>query len=324
MVEAVERFDCFGASCAVFITGAGREGSAAGAASLVRGRLEGWHDRFSRFLPDSELSLLNADPGRQLTVSPLMALLAEAAGIAGSLTGGLVDATLVEQIEAAGYARDLRDALPLVTALGLAPARRPAAPSAARRWEQIEVDLLARTVIRPPGVKLDGGGLAKGLFADILAEQLADHDSFAVNCAGDLTVGGAAGVTRSIDVESPFDGRTLHTFELRRTGVATSGIGKRSWLDSHGRPAHHLLDPSTGEPAFTGVVQATALAPSALSAEIYAKAAVLSGPRGAPAWLPHGGVIVLDDGSHRVIEPPRQSLVNLAASSEPPVASPSL
>ena len=49
----------------------------------------------------------------------------------------------------------------------------------------------------------------------------------------------------------------------------------------------------------------TALAPSALEAEARTKAALLSGPRGAAEWLPHGGVIVFDDGSHRVLEPPR-------------------
>jgi thiamine biosynthesis lipoprotein len=36
-------------------------------------------------------------------------------------------------------------------------------------------------------------------------------------------------------------------------------------------------------------------------AEIRAKAAILSGPRGAGHWLPDGGVIVLDDGTHRVL-----------------------
>jgi len=29
---------------------------------------------------------------------------------------------------------------------------------------------------------------------------------------------------------------------------------------------------------------------------------VLSGPAGGREWLPHGGVLVLDDGSHRVLE----------------------
>jgi len=34
-------------------------------------------------------------------------------------------------------------------------------------------------------------------------------------------------------------------------------------VDDDARPAHHLLDPRTGRPAYTGVVQATALAPTA-------------------------------------------------------------
>jgi thiamine biosynthesis lipoprotein len=166
----------------------------------------------------------------------------------------------------------------------------------------------AGTVTRPPGVTLDSGGLAKGLFADALAEMLADQPSFAIDCAGDLALGGRRAAPRALNVQSPFDGSTLHTFHMSRTAVATSGIGRRSWLDRDGRPAHHLLDPSTGTPAFTGIVQATALAPSALMAEIYAKAALLSGPRAAEWWLAHGGVIVFDDGSHRVIEPPRNAV----------------
>jgi thiamine biosynthesis lipoprotein len=123
-------------------------------------------------------------------------------------------------------------------------------------------------------------------------------------------------------VESPFDGSIVHTFEVTRSGVATSGIGRRSWLDEEGRPAHHLLDPSSGRPAFTGVVQVTALAPSALVAEIRAKAALLSGPADAPAWLPDGGVIVLDDGSHRVFEPARTRSANPQPAHSPHEPSP--
>jgi thiamine biosynthesis lipoprotein len=134
--------------------------------------------------------------------------------------------------------------------------------------------------------------------------MLDTHPSFAVNCAGDLLIGGSGRTTRAIRVESPFDGRILHTFESARTGVATSGIGRRSWLGRDGKPAHHLLDPASGRPAFTGIVQVTALAPSALLAEIYAKAALLGGPRAAHGWLRHGGVIVFDDGSHQVVQAP--------------------
>jgi thiamine biosynthesis lipoprotein len=316
--EIIEDFDCFGSRCGAVVSGAGGAGSAQDAVAFVKRKLLAWHTRFSRFIPDSELSRLNRDPREIVPVSALMARFAQAVRQAGSLSGGLVDATLVREIEAAGYDQDLRDSLALARALALAPARRPASADPARRWQQIEVDHAAGTLARPAGFQLDSGGLAKGLFADVLGDALATHPSFAIDCAGDLLVGGAAGVARPIRVQSPFDGRTLHTFELARTGVATSGIGRRSWLDRDGAPAHHLLDPASGRPAFTGIVQATALAPSALEAEIRAKAAVLSGPRGAPAWLAHGGVILFDDGSHRVIAPvPVVTLAQLARHTRP-------
>jgi thiamine biosynthesis lipoprotein len=323
--ELSTSFDCFGSSCGACVAGNGQAGSARAALALVRRELLAWHARFSRFLSDSELSLLNGDPRREVPVSAHMARFAEAVREAGSLTAGLVDATLVDQIERAGYTEDLRRPLPLASALELAPARKPAAAAIAAGWRRVEVDPAGSTIARPPGVKLDSGGLAKGLFADVLAERLASHASFAINCAGDLAIGGAAEVTRPIDVESPFDGRSLHTFHLRRAGIATSGVGRRSWLDERGRPAHHLLNPASGEAAFTGVVQVTALAPSTLRAEIYAKAAILSGPRAARSWLAHGGVIVFDDGSHEVIEPrsatidppPRITLRELSVFAQP-------
>ncbi|HEV3283250.1 MAG TPA: FAD:protein FMN transferase [Solirubrobacteraceae bacterium] len=312
--EMTETFACFGSTCSALVTGSRRDGSAGEAAAMVKQTLLAWHARFSRFLPDSELSRLNGDPRRVVPVSALMARLAQAIVTAGSLTGGLVDGTLVEKIEGAGYVRHLREPLALADALALAPSRKPAACAASPGWRQVEVDLARHTIRRSPAVKLDSGGLAKGLFADTLAGKLADHGSFAVNCAGDVALGGTASTKRPVHVESPFDGRILHTFELAHGGVATSGIGRRSWLGASGAPAHHLLDPSTGEPAYTGIVQVTALARTALLAEIRAKAAILSGPRRAASWLPDGGLVVFDDGSHTVIaRPPVLTLSQLSA-----------
>jgi FAD:protein FMN transferase len=56
------------------------------------------------------------------------------------------------------------------------------------------------------------------------------------------------------------------------------------------------------------VVQATALAPTALEAEALAKAAVLSGPDAGRRWLVHGGVLVFEDGSDEVIASPVREL----------------
>jgi thiamine biosynthesis lipoprotein len=300
-VEAGDTFPCFGSTCSVFVIGDGAAGTARDAVAWARAQLEEWHRAFTRFDPHSELSLLNRDPRHAVPVSPTMARFAALAQRAARLTHGLVDATLLGELEAAGYTSDLGHPVELDEALAHAPARAQAAPNPDARWRLLRTDSATNVVFRPPGVRLDSGGLAKGLFCDSLAETLATHDAFAVDCAGDVRVGGGAGLGRAINVASPFGGETLHTFTQTNGAAATSGIGRRSWLDDDAKPCHHLLDPSTGRPAFTGIVQVTALAASAALAEIYAKAAILSGPAGARAWLPDGGVIVFDDGSHEVI-----------------------
>ncbi len=302
--EAVERFACFGGRCGVLVTGFGPGGHAPDAARLARRRMLGWHAAFSRFEPDSELSRLNRDPAATVAVSPEMARFVAEALAAAEHTGGLVDPTLTGEIERAGYAEHFDSGpVPLRNALALAPPRAAASARRPGRWREVSVDQEAGTVTRPPGVRLDSGGLAKGLFGDLLAVTLDPHESFAVDASGDVRFGGRAGVVRPIEVASPFDESILHVFRLTAGAAATSGIGRRSWLDGDGRPAHHLLDPATGRPAFTGVVQVTALAPTGVRAEALSKVALFSGPERAAAWLVHGGVIVRDDGSCEVVEP---------------------
>jgi thiamine biosynthesis lipoprotein len=302
VVEQSETFPCFGTTCGAWVIGDSALGDARAAVTAIRRRLLTWHRQFSRFEPDSELSRLNRDPRTTVPVSAAMVRFVEAAVAAASLTGGLVDPTLLTEIERAGYDRHLERSFRSEPPPALAPARAVARPQPSMRWRSIEVDRDARTVTRAPGVALDSGGVAKGLFADLLGATVSGCESYAIDCGGDLMIGGAGRRVRAVEVRSPFGDDVMHTFELVESGVATSGIAKRSWLDADGRPAHHLLDPATGQPAYTGVAQVTALAPSGAEAEARAKAALLSGPAGAAAWLPHGGLIVDDDGRCRVVE----------------------
>jgi thiamine biosynthesis lipoprotein len=312
-LEAIERFPCFGGRCEVLVTGSGPAGTPREAAIRVKHGLLAWHDQFSRFEPDSELSRMNRDPREIVLVSPVMTRFVEAALNAAAMTGGLIDPTLAGALDRAGYGRHFDSIpVPLRRALALAPPRAPGGPNPTAAWRQISVDRGAGTVTRPPGVRLDSGGIVKGMFGDILAAALSKHESFAVDCAGDVRFGGAASLLRPIRVASPFDESVLHVFELQAGAVATSGIDKRNWLDAEGHPAHHLLDPATGRPAFTGVVQVTALAPTGVQAEALSKAALLSGPNRAPGQLTYGGLVVYDDATFDVIEP--RSLAQAAIS----------
>jgi thiamine biosynthesis lipoprotein len=303
-IEHRHTFPCFGGECTVIVADAARPADAAAAAAMAKRALLTWHQRFTRFRDDSELSRLNRDPAITVAVSPLMRRMVEVALTGARDTGGLVDVTLADEIERAGYAASMEGpGTSLATALDTAPPRTPAAPHLDERWRRISVDARAGTITRPPGTRIDVGGIAKGVFADELAAMLDGFDAYALDCAGDLRVGGRAQLPRIVHVAGPFDASRRQAFSLTAGGVATSGIGRRSWTLAGGRPAHHLLDPRTGQPAFTGVVQATALAPTAAQAEVLAKAAVLSGPGRASEWLTYGGLVVLDDRTQERLDP---------------------
>jgi thiamine biosynthesis lipoprotein len=92
----------------------------------------------------------------------------------------------------------------------------------------------------------------------------------------------------------------------------------RIWRDERGRYAHHLLDPASGDPAWTGLIGATALGDTAVEAETLAKSALLSGPEGGRAILAErGGLLVHDSGQIETVGPlaakPRIRIPDLSA-----------
>ena len=110
----------------------------------IRSLYEEWDRVFSRFRSESELSAVNRSTERILEVSPLFAQACEIALQAAKATGGLVDPTLGEAVEAAGYDRDfaelddssavcrLATARPLERAEARRPNALPAAGAATR------------------------------------------------------------------------------------------------------------------------------------------------------------------------------------------------
>lgn len=296
--------------------------SSAEAAADARAWVEDFDARLSRFREGSELTALNEDRREEVPASGLLRAAVAAARWAAERTRGLVDPTLVGDLESLGYARSLADVprASLSEALASGGDRSPARPRPDRAWEAIEVDDAAGTIRRPRGLRIDTGGTGKGLAADAVALRLERHSRACVDMAGDLRICGPDAARRpyEVAVEHPLTGAACHTFRVGGGGIATSGVGSRIWRAPSGGFAHHLLDPATGLPAWTGVLMATALAPSALEAETIAKAAVLSGPDAAAALLaPLGGLLVTDDGAVHVSEPPAMPRVRLVRSASP-------
>ena len=303
MKRVDERFRCMGCAAQVRL-----ESPVLAAHELerhareLRAALEDAERRLTRFDASSDLCRLNADPREVVPVPALVERLASAATWAGRASGGLVDATLTGEIEAAGYAASRTGLAPasLAAALTAAPPRRQARPRSDAGFSRLVVPGDGR-VARPPGVRLDSGGLGKGLAADLAAERLPEGVRYAISVGGDLALGGGPW---EVAVTGAASGEEVH--RLRASGgVATSGIHERLWRHEDGSFAHHLLDPSTCEPAWTGLVAATAVGASALQAEVLAKTALLSGPAGARRVLRKGGgVLQHEDGRLEVVERP--------------------
>lgn len=297
------KFDSLGSKVRVLVDPPANPalGPAEEAAERVREFVKRFDATLSRFRADSELSLFNADPRATVQASDLLRRVVRAGTEAARSSGGLVDPTLRNELERVGYieSRANMKGLPADQLLEGADEGQAASASDWRRYELFEVDDDAGTITRPPDTSFDPGGVGKGLAADMASELLEGYPRYLVSCGGDIRVGGTAAPGEPFDVfvEHPTSGRRPHVFRLGRGGIATSGIAARSWRKPDGSVAHHLLDPSTGEPCRTGLIGATALAPTALEAEVLAKWAVLAGPvDGLELLARNGGLVVHRDG----------------------------
>jgi len=252
------------------------------AARAVARRFSVEEQRFSRFRADSELSRVNAGAGDTFTVSAPFAGLVALALDAAARTQGRFDPTVHDALVAAGYDRAFDELL-----AGARAALHPATPCG--RWAEVEVD--DRTLTLPAGVHLDLGGIAKGWTADRATEDaLASGLPWAaVNAGGDLRLAGEA-PPLPVAIEDPErPDRELLRLRMPGGGIATSSVAKRAWAPGR----HHIIDPATGVPAETELLQVTVWADTATDAEILATDVLLRG-RSAARDVP--AVLVTRDG----------------------------
>ena len=248
-------------------------------------RLHTLEAKWSRFRSDSDISALNRAGGAPVAVSAETLQLVERSIEAWHRTDGAFDPTVLPALLAAGYDRDFR----MLPVHETRDAQAPAAP--APGCAGIVVD--GARVTLPAGVQLDGGGIGKGLAADTVVDLVmsAGATGACVNVGGDLRVAGSAPGADpwSVTIEHPLGGRDLGTIRLRDEALVSSWRTRRAW-GADGDRRHHLIDPTTGRPAWSGLAGVTVLAPEAWWAEALATALFLAGPDHAAAIVDHHGV----------------------------------
>lgn len=270
---------------------------------IVHALFTEWEQVLSRFLPESELSQLNQRAGKPMLVSDLLCTVLLTALAAAQATEGVYDPTLLDQLMRAGYDRNFDD-LPLERCGRCAPGL----PGG--RWRDIQIDAMQHVVTLPAGLKLDFGGIAKGMAVDAALKQLQVHGIVPalVNAGGDLAVVGLPPTQGQWQISVP--GRAqCWSVPLRSGAVATSGIARRHWL-MDGKLRHHLIDPRSGQPAESDLWSVTVVADRCEQAEVAAKVAfILGSTRGAEFLRKHriAGLLVHGDATWDAAEPwPKQ------------------
>jgi thiamine biosynthesis lipoprotein len=268
-------------------------------ALIVRTLFTEWEQTLSRFLPESELSQLNQRAGTPVAVSDLLYSVLATALTAAQATQGVYDPALLDQLVQVGYDRTF-DELP---AVGFDPII-PGEPGG--RWRGIKVDPIHRQVTLPAGIKLDFGGIAKGMAVDAALERLQQNgiSSALVNGGGDLAVLGHPPAEEQWQISVP-GRRQFWKIPLHHGAVATSGVARRHWMQGQ-TLRHHLLDPRTGLPAQSDLWSVSVVTDRCEQAEVAAKVAFILGSKAGAEFLRRhriAGLLIYEDGIWGTVEP---------------------
>jgi len=184
--------------------------------------------RFSRFLPQSELSLLNTQLNLETPVSDELFLLISFAEEIKKSTAGIFDITIKSILEGWGYdaGYSLRE-------------------QTAGKIGEVVLNAENRTVTS--SAEIDLGGVGKGYALDRMLAIFASFENIVLDAGGDIYARGKDenGNKWKILFEDPMDiTRAIGEVEADGFFLAASSPSRRRW-----RNRHHLVDPRHGEPA---------------------------------------------------------------------------
>ncbi|MEX1212958.1 MAG: FAD:protein FMN transferase [Balneolaceae bacterium] len=233
---------------------------------------------WSHFDEQSELSRIHAtySPGEWVEMSEELAILVERGLQAWRWTDGKFDLTAGPLIELWRISRRT-DRLPAEDALLEAMDR------VGSEWIRFDADG-RRIQFLKDEMRLDPGGIGKGLAADLVMEHLKEQgiEHALIDAGGDLLASAPPPGEMGWDVwlELPTSLKTEGVVEpirlsLAHQAVATSG-DLFQFVDIDGIRYSHIVDPSSGL-GVEGLHQSTVIAPKAWLADLFATVAILEG-----------------------------------------------
>lgn len=225
--------------------------------------------KWSRFIPDSELMLLNNNPDSMHKVSDATLRLVTEMKSGFDLTEGLYSANVLSELIDLGFATSRTNPENVTD--------WKAKSKTSANLSNVEVDLDSKSVLVPSGVALDAGGIGKGLAADLISDYAMQLGAMgvAVFAGGDVAVKGMAKDANGweVSISDPSDVKNfIDLVSLSRGGLATSS--PLGWKIGN---SHHIIDPRTGKSSDSDVLQATVIAQTAAQAEVLAKMCVILG-----------------------------------------------
>jgi thiamine biosynthesis lipoprotein len=230
----------------------------------------------SRTIDGSDIDRINKASGEATAVNEeTLQVISKGIGF-GDLSGGVFDITVGKASALWDFHESLEEG---GTEVRSAEALKEA--SGHIDYKAISIDEASGTVrLDDPEMMLDLGGIAKGYIADRVSEYLRGLGvtSGIVNLGGNIEViGGKAGSLGasleeqsdfSLGIRDPLDetGGLLGIYPGRDVTIVTSGTYER-FIEVDGVKYHHILDPETGWPVDTDVLQVSVIAGAGHSAD---------------------------------------------------------
>ena len=232
--------------------------------------------RFSRFLPASEVTILNRWAGDWQEVSKDMMELLQLSMKYYFETKGIFDPSILTELKWIGYDRSMDE----IRENGNMPLPYVSKRTSRPAFHDMKFDVAGSRVFLPRGMEVDLGGIAKGWIVQKAAELLHTYaETCAVSAGGDMLFIGrpSDGSDWDIFLEDPRDASSMISqLHIGSGAVATSSVMKRTWSQGE-KVRHHLIDPRTGESADTDWLSVTVISPDVVTAEVYAKAILIGG-----------------------------------------------